>query len=152
MGFNEELDRKPETESTLTSSIENWEGYMVHEIEDPDFQPRNLKRLNQDETARRIQRIHRGPYLEKDKFKTLTDLSVWVDRHPEYRNENDNCEIVLGKTGVYLVVNPTDNLAEGIYFKDMFWSEGQWCKMDNSVDIVVFTHIFSKIIQTLEKN
>jgi hypothetical protein len=133
MGSNEQLERTPETESTLASSIENWKKYMVHEIEDSDWQPG-------------------GRYFERDKFKTLTDVSVWVDRHPEYRNENDNCEIVLGKTGVHLVVNPTDNLAEGIYFKDIFWSEGQWCKMDNSVDIVVFTHIFSKIIQTLEEN
>jgi hypothetical protein len=133
MGFNEQLDRKPETESTLTSSIDNWEEYIVHEIEDSDWQQEDR-------------------YFERDKFKTLTDISIWVDRHSEYRNENDNCEIVMGKVGVYLVVNPTEHMKEGIYFKDKFWSEGQWCKMDNSVDIVVFKHIFSKVIQTLEKN
>jgi hypothetical protein len=152
MGFNERKNIELETKDRLSASIENWKWYIGNEIEDPDFDPKDLIVSDQDEAVRRIQRMHRGSYFEKDKFKTLTDVSVWIDEHPEYGNENDNCEIVVGKTGVHLVVNPTEHVEEGIYFKDRFWSGGEWYKMNNSVDIVVFTHIFSKLTQILEKD
>jgi hypothetical protein len=152
MGFEEQLDRKSETENSLSTSIKNWVRYIDNEIEDPNFNPEHLRMSSQDGTVLRIQGIHRGSYFEKEKFKTLTDASAWVDEHPEYRNENDNCEIVLGKIGVHLVENPTEHIKEGIYFKDKFWSDGEWYKMDNSVDIVVFTHIFNKLVQALEKD
>jgi hypothetical protein len=151
MGFEEQLDRKSETENSLSTSIENWMWYIGNEIEDPNFNARELRAFDNNGTLDRIKKKY-GEYFEKEKFKTLTDISAWVDEHPEYRNENDNCEIVLGKIGAHLVENPTEHIKEGIYFKDKFWSDGEWYKMDNSVDIVVFTHIFNKLVQALEKD
>jgi len=143
-----------EGRDSLSESIENWKSYIVQDMNDPvqavtcrDEIPRDT-----NDAVQKILEIHQG---FNDRFKTLSEITDWIDdfRNRDYKNLNGNCEMILGKRGVKLVVWPPDSelKKEGIYFKDEFWGNGDWCKMDNSIDIVVFIHIFSELVDSLDK-
>jgi hypothetical protein len=149
----------PETESkneiksnSLADSIENWASYVAHEIDDADFDPDNVLTHDEISTVSRISRVHQDILFQEDRFKTLSEVSSWIDSNEQFRNISDNGEIVIGKRGVKLVVYPEDGLKEGIYFKDEFWGNGDWQLLGNNIDLLVFCHIFSEIVDYVEKN
>jgi hypothetical protein len=148
-----ETENKGEIKSnSLVDSIENWGLYIPHETNGSDFNPDNVLTNDEISTVSRISRVHKDVIFQEDRFKRLTDVSTWVDSNEKFRNISNNGEIVIGKRGVKLVVFPEDGLKEGIYFKDEFWEDGDWQLVGNSIDVLVFCHIFSQIVEYVERN
>jgi len=146
---NNEIEKEIEE---LNNSIEAWTKYIPSEVNDlkPSDVEEIVKIAEQEpmEAVVRISETHKKIFPEE--ISSLVEVSEWVDNHPEWVDLGGNCHIVFGKMGVYIALSESEYFKEGIYFKDGFWKNGVLSKMDNTVDILVFLHIFSKVLNRIE--
>ena len=127
------LERKVHT---LEDSKEFWNKYILYE--EANYNPNNEYEINWKSC------------FENDRFRSLEDISKWIDENPQFNNIYGNTEVIVGKKGVLLELQPqTDKKHLYFYFKDEFWGNGGWYNMDNTVDIYVFLHVFSKLVNSL---